>query len=255
MASLPLPGRSRRPMPDTDARPVFELRLDGVAVDPEHVARYRARLRLPSRATVSAGDLSACTGLPPPPGADDRRAIPVSGDRRSAHRQHDPAASPDPARRDLEPGRTRRRICGRTRAVARSPSPPRAASTAPSSGTARRSSCIASRRPRDDRQRRAPDRAGSRPRPVPRSGGCASDLGRQYAAVSGDRNPIHLFDLTAMPLGFRHHIAHGMWSKARCLAELAEPAARRVRRRGGVQEADQAARQGRDSAPGSDGET
>lgn len=47
-----------------------------------------------------------------------------------------------------------------------------------------------------------------------------SGLGRQYAAVSGDRNPIHLFDLTALPLGFRHHIAHGMWSKARCLAEL-----------------------------------
>jgi acyl dehydratase len=47
-----------------------------------------------------------------------------------------------------------------------------------------------------------------------------SGLGRRYAAVSGDRNPIHLFDVTAMPLGFRHHIAHGMWSKARCLAEL-----------------------------------
>lgn len=47
-----------------------------------------------------------------------------------------------------------------------------------------------------------------------------SGLGRRYAAVSGDRNPIHLFDLTAMPLGFRHHIAHGMWSKARCVAEI-----------------------------------
>ena len=47
-----------------------------------------------------------------------------------------------------------------------------------------------------------------------------SNLGRQYASVSGDRNPIHLYDVTALPLGFRHHIAHGMWSKARCLAEL-----------------------------------
>ncbi len=46
-------------------------------------------------------------------------------------------------------------------------------------------------------------------------------LGRTYAAASGDRNPIHLFDLTARPFGFRRHIAHGMWTQARALAELA----------------------------------
>ena len=45
-------------------------------------------------------------------------------------------------------------------------------------------------------------------------------LGRRYASVSGDRNPIHLYDLTARLFGFRRHIAHGMWTKARCLAEL-----------------------------------
>jgi acyl dehydratase len=45
-----------------------------------------------------------------------------------------------------------------------------------------------------------------------------SDLGRRYAAVSGDRNPIHLHPLTARPLGFRRPIAHGMWTIARCLA-------------------------------------
>jgi len=45
-------------------------------------------------------------------------------------------------------------------------------------------------------------------------------LGRRYARVSGDYNPIHLSDLTSLPFGFGHHIAHGMWSKARCLAEL-----------------------------------
>jgi acyl dehydratase len=47
-----------------------------------------------------------------------------------------------------------------------------------------------------------------------------SNLGRTYASVSGDRNPIHLFDLTAKPFGFSHHIAHGMWTKARCIAAL-----------------------------------
>lgn len=47
-----------------------------------------------------------------------------------------------------------------------------------------------------------------------------SDLGRRYAAVSGDRNPIHMHSLTAKPLGFPGAIAHGMWTKARCLAAL-----------------------------------
>ena len=46
------------------------------------------------------------------------------------------------------------------------------------------------------------------------------DLGRRYAAVSGDRNPIHLHSLTAKPLGFPAAIAHGMWTKARALAAL-----------------------------------
>jgi hypothetical protein len=46
------------------------------------------------------------------------------------------------------------------------------------------------------------------------------DLGRRYAAVSGDRNPIHMHALTAKPLGFPAAIAHGMWTKARCLATL-----------------------------------
>ena len=46
------------------------------------------------------------------------------------------------------------------------------------------------------------------------------DLGRRYAAVSGDHNPIHLYALTAKAFGFPQQIAHGMWSKARCLAAL-----------------------------------
>jgi acyl dehydratase len=46
------------------------------------------------------------------------------------------------------------------------------------------------------------------------------DLGRRYASVSGDRNPIHLYALTAKAFGFPRQIAHGMWTKARCLAAL-----------------------------------
>ncbi|GAB7003884.1 MaoC/PaaZ C-terminal domain-containing protein [Nocardioides sp. AN3] len=47
-----------------------------------------------------------------------------------------------------------------------------------------------------------------------------ADLGRRYAAVSGDYNPIHLLPLTARALGFRRQIAHGMWTLARSVAAL-----------------------------------
>jgi acyl dehydratase len=46
------------------------------------------------------------------------------------------------------------------------------------------------------------------------------DLGRRYAAVSKDRNPIHLHPATARLFGFKKAIAHGMWTKAACLAAL-----------------------------------
>jgi hypothetical protein len=46
------------------------------------------------------------------------------------------------------------------------------------------------------------------------------DLGRRYGSVSGDLNPIHLHPLTARLFGFTSAIAHGMWTKARCLAAL-----------------------------------
>lgn len=47
-----------------------------------------------------------------------------------------------------------------------------------------------------------------------------ADIGRRYAGVSGDRNPIHLYPLTSRLFGFRRPIAHGIWTKARCLAFL-----------------------------------
>jgi acyl dehydratase len=46
------------------------------------------------------------------------------------------------------------------------------------------------------------------------------DAGRRYAAVSGDRNPIHMHGLTARAFGQPRPIAHGMWLEARCLAAL-----------------------------------
>ncbi|MEZ5086803.1 MAG: MaoC/PaaZ C-terminal domain-containing protein [Tessaracoccus sp.] len=45
-----------------------------------------------------------------------------------------------------------------------------------------------------------------------------ANLGRRYAEISGDANPIHLSPLTARPFGFARPIIHGMWTHARALA-------------------------------------
>ena len=47
-----------------------------------------------------------------------------------------------------------------------------------------------------------------------------ADLGRRYAAVAGDWNPIHVHPFTARALGFPRAIAHGFWTKSRALAQL-----------------------------------
>ncbi len=66
---------------------------------------------------------------------------------------------------------------------------------------------------------------GERPPPAPAGSAVArwslpSGLGREYAGVSGDVNPIHLHPLTARAMGFKRHMAHGMWTSARTLAAL-----------------------------------
>ena len=47
-----------------------------------------------------------------------------------------------------------------------------------------------------------------------------ADIGRRYARIAGDYNPIHLFAATAKLFGFPRAIAHGLWNKGRALAEL-----------------------------------
>lgn len=48
----------------------------------------------------------------------------------------------------------------------------------------------------------------------------AANKGREYAAASGDYNPIHLYPVTAKLMGFKRQIMHGMWSKSRTIAHL-----------------------------------
>ena len=49
-----------------------------------------------------------------------------------------------------------------------------------------------------------------------------ADIGRRYARVAGDFNPIHLTAPTAKLFGFQRAIAHGLWNKGRALAALGE---------------------------------
>ena len=51
----------------------------------------------------------------------------------------------------------------------------------------------------------------------------SENTGRRYALISGDFNLIHLHAMTAKVFGFKHAIAHGMWSKAKALASLTLP--------------------------------
>jgi acyl dehydratase len=44
--------------------------------------------------------------------------------------------------------------------------------------------------------------------------------GRRYASVSGDYNPHHVSGIAAKLMGFKTPIAHGMWTMARCAAEI-----------------------------------
>jgi len=48
----------------------------------------------------------------------------------------------------------------------------------------------------------------------------SEDLGRRYAKASGDYNLIHLHPVLSKRFGFDRVLAHGMWSKGRCVAEI-----------------------------------
>jgi acyl dehydratase len=73
-------------------------------------------------------------------------------------------------------------------------------------------------------------KSGAKPAEVQKPAASASDInqdwvvpeniGRQYGLVTGDINFIHLHAIPAKAFGFPHAIAHGMWTKARCLAAL-----------------------------------
>ena len=48
----------------------------------------------------------------------------------------------------------------------------------------------------------------------------SSNLGRRYAPIAGDYNPIHLYGWSAKLFGFKRPIIHGMWTLAHVLATI-----------------------------------
>ncbi|WP_019673052.1 MaoC/PaaZ C-terminal domain-containing protein [Psychrobacter lutiphocae] len=89
---------------------------------------------------------------------------------------------------------------------------------------------------RQKTKRTAEDRAKAKARPVHEKSvatlddlhhifAVPEDIGRRYAKVSGDFNLIHIHPITARAFGFPSAIAHGMWSKAKCLSFMDLPEA------------------------------
>ena len=209
-AAAPLiPGASQLPfLPGGGGEiPEIELELAGVGTDPRRVAAYAGVCGFALRDDAAA-DLPAHLAFPLQMAlmTEGRFPFGASGWSTSPTGSNAPA---DARRRDAGDARAADQARGRTaRAGSWTWSPRRGRRRARLGGD----STILRR-----------GRAAAGPRraePTPRREGAAGaaewhlpgDIGRRYAAVSGDRNPIHMHALTAKPLGFPAAIAHGMWT-------------------------------------------
>ncbi|WP_211164476.1 MaoC family dehydratase [Shewanella salipaludis] len=72
----------------------------------------------------------------------------------------------------------------------------------------------------DSGRRARPPKASDMAWDNPQNWCLSEDLGRRYAKASGDYNLIHLHPVLSKRFGFDRVLAHGMWSKGRCVAEL-----------------------------------
>ncbi len=203
------PLRLRRP----DALPERELTRT-VTAGRDHLAAYdrvcgfRLRDELPPTFVARAR-------VPARARADGRGRLPVQPARARARREPDRGRAAAARRRaDRPAGAGRRPALARPRPpVRRAGRGERRAARSPGAGaapTSRSGSGGGGGR----------GHAAAPPPPPSAVWDVPADTGRRYARVSGDRNPIHLHRLTARAFGQPAPIAHGMWTKARCLAAL-----------------------------------
>ena len=207
------PASGRRPA--RAARPRAGAR--GRAGRPGPRGGVRRGVRLPAQGHPAAA-LPAHAGVPAAHGAADRLVVPVPGDGHwCTWRTPSPSTAPSPRPGAVRRERRARPTCGRT---------PRAGSSTWLTEVTRRRRAGVGRgldlpAPRQGR-RGAPARAcSSQPVDGPGStGGCRPTSAGATAPCPGDRNPIHLYPSTAKAFGFPRQIAHGMWTKARCVAAI-----------------------------------
>lgn len=81
---------------------------------------------------------------------------------------------------------------------------------------------------RGRRKAAPPGGAAEHPYPVIGQWTLSSAAGREYAAVSGDWNPIHLWKWSARLMGFESPIIHGMHTVAKACAAIQSQAGRRI---------------------------
>lgn len=224
---MPLPGRPRRP----DALPDEELVVRGITVDHEHLARYNRVCGFRLANTLPATyphimafplSLQLMTARQFP--------FPLVGLVHLANRitVHRPIAVDEPLDLAVHAANLRPHERGRQIDLVAVATVDGEVVWQGVSTYLRREGPSGDGRGRGSGDRRGDGRRGdgrsgeARPSPPPASARwrVGRDVGTAYARVSGDHNPIHTSRLGARLLGFRTPIAHGMWSKARCLAAL-----------------------------------
>ncbi|MEH0935696.1 MaoC/PaaZ C-terminal domain-containing protein [Micromonospora psammae] len=210
--ALPVIGRSARP----DAPPQVELAVAGITVDRAHLADYdrvcgfRLADRLPATYPHIMGFPLSLRLMTTPEFPIALTGVVHVGNRITVHRPLDAGEALDftTHAENLRPHERGRQIdvvlVGSVggEEVWRGVSTYLGKERTPGGGDRR-----------DRAERPAPPAATAHWRVSPR-------VGTDYARVSGDHNPIHTSRLGARLLGFPRPIAHGMWSKARCLAAL-----------------------------------
>lgn len=219
--SLPrLYARALRPgRPTGEELPAVAMRLDDVTVDRDHAARYARVCGFAVTDALPATYLHVLA-FPLAVALMSRRdfPLPLPGLVHLANRitQHRPVTAAEPLAfhvhaADLRPTHRGREVDLHATAEVAGEVVWAATSTyLHRSGARHDPGTAADRRPGPD-----PDDP-----PLPRTATWTVDarVGRRYAAVSGDVNPIHLHPLTARLFGFDTAIAHGMWTAARTLA-------------------------------------
>ncbi len=198
--------------------PDRELCIRGVKVDRDHLAAYVAGVRLPALGRVAV-HLRPRAQLPALGRAHGRPPVPVPAAGAGARRQ--PCRDPPPRHRDealdlavrtadLRPHRKGRQFDVVAEARVGDDLVWSSTSTYLRRGGDGDEDAIEADLPLEPPEEGA---EGARWQ-VP------ADTGRRYAAVSGDRNPIHLSPLTSRLFGFSKPIAHGMWTAARAFAAI-----------------------------------